>query len=401
MGVKSISLAIISDIHCHHSESKNTNGVIINDSYLKSDLLRTPADNHPVESIIKLIDENYIETDLTLCPGDFTNKSERQGFISGWNFALEIHEKLKGKEIIGTIGNHDVDVYGNNSSYGLEIAKGIKRGFPIKDDAERDIFWSKGCAFIEKEDYRILVINSSHFHHSKKTAASGKVDDDLIDYVNEYMTNCDKNKISIAMSHHHPIDHSRLKLGEEDKISNADKLIEVLGDHKFDLYVHGHKHDPLLRYHNCYSNNHKLPILASGSFAAISNLSWTSKRNTFHVIDIIKEDTNNAKGRVKTWTFIPRNGWKIINDDGGFDPYTGFGFNDSLDDLVSKIETEIGTESIKMWKEIVSTIPDINYLMPNEASELDAKLKSKKLILSSKLSALPEYISNANNLNVN
>ncbi|WP_417237496.1 metallophosphoesterase family protein [Bizionia paragorgiae] len=394
MGVKKIKIAIISDLHCHHSQSKDNRGGVMDDSYLKTDMLRTPANDHPVESLIQLIESNELEVCLTLCPGDFTNKSDKQGFISGWDFSLEINNALNSNEIIATIGNHDVDVYGVNSSYSIELAKGIKKGFPIKDSDYRDVFWSRGCVFVEKEDYRVLVINSSHFHYNRESAIGGRVDDDLIDYVDQYMDKVKEEKISIVMSHHHPIDHSRLSLGEYDKISNADRLLEILGKHRFDLFVHGHKHDPLLRYHSCYETTYKLPVLSSGSFSSTSNLSWTGKRNNFHIIDVIKEDGSGALGKVKTWTFMPRSGWSIMRDEGGFDAYTGFGFKGEIVNLVSEIENYLEKEKMMKWEDLIKVVPGVQFLVPSEARELEKLLNDKGIILSSNISLSPEYLFN-------
>ena len=381
-------------MHCHYSESASSK-----DSYLVSNMLRTDVNNHPVESIIRTINKENIKVDLTLCPGDFTNKTDPQGFISGWDFTLEINKELDGKEVIATLGNHDVDSYMTFSSYSLEIAKGIKKGFPLKNDDDCDKFWSKGCVFIEGDDYRILVINSSHYHYNKEAAMSGKVGDDLINYIEEYLDKVKDDKICIALAHHHPIDHSRSKLGEEDKIVNGDGLLEVLGKFKFDLFIHGHKHDPLLRYHNFHTTSTKIPILSSGSFSAISNLGWTSRRNTFHKIDIKKSGNDLSKGRITTWTFVPKSGWKIMSDDEGFDAYTGFGFDGNLQDLVNKIVLEVEDESVKYWSEVVKVVPDIEYLTPIEATKLEGLLKIKGLILSGRLSQNPEIISNKKAIN--
>lgn len=300
MSEKKLSIAIISDLHCHPSD----NG--LNDTYLKTDMLRTPVLDHPVESIIQLIKKETITTDLTLCPGDFTNKSDRQGFISGWDFSLEIHNELNGKEIIGTLGNHDVDSFGDISDYSFQVARGIKKGFPYKSKNDCDTFWSKGGAFVEGDNYRVLVINSSHFHYNVKAAEAGKISDDLLDYIDKYLSEISDDKICIALAHHHPIDHSRTALGEKDKIIKADELLEILGQYKFDLFIHGHKHDPLLRYHPCYKSNYKIPILSSGSFSSTTNISFTGQRNTFHKIDLIKKGKEISKGRIKTWSFMPK-----------------------------------------------------------------------------------------------
>lgn len=392
MSLKKLSVVIFSDLHCHPSGNGS------NDTYLKTDMLRVPVLDHPVESAIEMFKREGLRTDLTLCPGDFTNKSDRQGFISGWDFTLELHKELNGKMIIATLGNHDIDSYGTISDYSFETARGIKKGFPFVDSNDCDTFWSKGGDFIESKEFRVLVINSSHFHYSKKAAGAGKVSDELLDYIDNYLSNKSDDKINIVLAHHHPIDHSRLDLGEEDKIIKADRLLELLGKYKFDLFVHGHKHDPLLRYHHCISSNHYLPILSSGSFSSTTNISFTGKRNTFHKIDILKENSSQGKGRIRTWTFLPKNGWKTMYDEEGFDSNTGFGFLGAMKDLADKIILEVGENPLKKWSEVVSRIPDVQYLIPSQSKELVEILKSKNLILGGPISENPEYIANTNNL---
>ncbi|MBC8767730.1 metallophosphoesterase [Arenibacter sp. BSSL-BM3] len=355
--------------------------------------MRTDINNHPVESILRLIRNEGIKADMTVCPGDFTNKSDVQGFISGWDFSLEISRELKSNEIVATLGNHDVDAYDSFSNYSLDIAKGIRKGFPIGNEQECDTFWSKGCVFLERQGFRILVLNSSHYHHNRISAGKGKVGKDLIDYVDQYMTKNGNNKISIALAHHHPVNHSRLDLGEDDIIINGSDLVEVLGKHEFDLFIHGHKHDPFLRYYNCLENNNRLPIFSSGSFSATTNLSWTSQRNTFHTIQIFK-DEKRCNGSIKTWTFIPKRGWQVNNDDNGFHANTGFGFRGEITDLKSKISSIVGKRKIVDWKDVIEKIPDIKFLIPSESIALEEMLKKDKLLLSGKLSENPDIISN-------
>ncbi|MET2984804.1 metallophosphoesterase family protein [Aureibaculum conchae] len=387
--MENLSITVISDLHCHPTEDG------IDDTYLKTDLLRTPSAEHPVESVVQLIKENNITSDLTLCPGDFTNKSNKQGFISGWEFSLEIHKALNGKEIIATLGNHDIDSFGVISDYCFEVARGIKKGFPIKDENLLDTFWSKGSVFIEGENYRVLAINSSHFHYTKSTSEYGKVGDETLEYIESYLSKIEDSKITIALSHHHPVDHSRLKLGEKDKIVNGNELLEIIGKYKFDLFIHGHKHDPLLRYHTCYSNNHKIPILSAGSFSATSNITFSGQRNTFHKIDIIK-DNGIVKGTIQTWTFLPRSGWKVRYDDEGFHSHTGFGFSGKVEELALKIINEVGSSHLMKWIDIIQKFPEVKYLIPTEAIEFSKIINEKGLRLDEKIWQNPEVISNTN-----
>jgi len=389
MASKSLKLAIISDLHCHPKRPEGRD-----DTYLLTDKLRSPSNDHPVEHLLQIIKKDQLKADLTLCPGDFTDKANIQGFISGWGFAQEIHRALKSKEIIATLGNHDVDAYAKISNYSLTTAKGIKGGFPIEKDTECDIFWSKGCVFVERKNCRILVINSSHFHHNKESAGSGKVSDDLVDYVREYLGKVSDDKIQIALSHHHPIDHSSLKLGEEDKIENADGLLELLGQYKFDLFIHGHKHDPLLRYHLIANHSHKLPILSSGSFSSSSNIMYTSKRNAFHLIKLTKGST--VTGEIQTYTFFPNLGWSLNYDANGFAPYSGFGSDKSVDQLFDEISTLMSDKIQLAWSDLKTQIPQVKNLIPAESKILYDKLAVANFKTDKTLWETPTLIFNAN-----
>lgn len=390
---KRIKIAIISDLHCHPKRQKDQGK---DDTYLLTDKLRNPANDHPVQSLLEVIKEKKLTADLTLCPGDFTDKANQQGFINGWAFSTEINRNLGSNEIIATVGNHDVDVYENNSNYSLDLAKGIKQGFPIDDDAQCDTFWSKGCAFIEKDDYRVLVINSSHFHHNKTTAKSGAIDDNLIDYVANYLKEVKDDKIQIAMSHHHPINHARLKLGEDDKIVNADALLDILGEYKFDVFIHGHKHDPLLRYHNTSKTNYPLPIFSSGSFSSSSNLMFTSVRNFFHILEITKDTT--SKGEVQTWTFFPHDGWKLNHDESAFATYTGYGNKKSVDQIFEDIKDLLNGQNFMDWEKVTNHIEDIKHLIPSDSQSLYEKLQTNGYKLSNHLWVRPNEIFNKNNM---
>lgn len=369
MSEKKLRIAIISDLHCHPSNDKGSE-----DTYLLTDKLRSPTNGHPVESLLKIIRDEKITVDLTLCPGDFTNKSDPQGFISGWGFSLEISEELQSKEIIATIGNHDVDVYNTTSNYSLTNAKGIKRNFPIKDDTQRDVFWSKGCVFVEEEDYRILVINSSHFHYNKESSHDGKISDDAIEYIQNYLKPLDDSKIQIAMSHHPPIAHSRQNLGEDDKISGGDTLLNILGENKFDLFIYGHKHDPFIKYHNTTTGNNRLTLFSSGSFSAVTNLMFTGTRNAFHILELSKK-AKVCKGKIQTLTFKPHDGWKKCLDESAFAPISGFGNEKTITEIFNKVEEILKDRGKVTWAEITDEIGDINNLIPEDSQELHELLE--------------------------
>lgn len=377
-----IRLAIVSDLHCHPEAGSFKE----NDSYLFTDSLR--KNDHPIESLQRELKD--IEVDLIIAPGDFTNKADTQGFISGWNYIIEIKEILKAQDIVATLGNHDVDSGNNYSNYSLETAKGIRKNFPLKDDHQRDEFWSKGCTFYEHEFCRILVINSCHFHYSRTTATGGRVDDDMLNHIDTYLEHNSDNKILIALVHHHPIPHDRQKLGEFDLIVNGKELLSKLADYKFDLLIHGHKHDPLLRYHTPIDSSYRLPIFSSGSFAALSNNLWCGSRNFFHILEISKEDSI-VNCQINSWTYFPQNGWKYIYDESAYPPYSGFGNLKRVDEIAEEIVKKM-TLPFMDWKRIQLLVPEVKYLIPAEMDKLYNELKNKKVYLDKVIGNFPEKI---------
>ncbi len=388
-----LRIAIISDLHCH-PEKENFKD---NNTLLFSDKLRLPSNEHPVENLLEVIDEKKLKVDLVLSPGDFTDHSDKQGFFSGWNYVNEVARALKAKEIIATIGNHDVDSRHTYSKYSFDIPKKIQQNFPIRIKEKLSMFWDKGYVILEEESYQILVINSTHFHtHYEKNnpienpAIKGKVEESQIEEIGKYLTkNNYSHKIKIALCHHHPIEHSRLKLGEHDVIENGAALMSLLGKFKFDIVVHGHKHDPWLRYFPT-EERPGLPVLSAGSFSATNQISWISKFNYFHILEINKKQDKSI-GKLETWTFKQGGGWNNNKED-GFYPYTGFGFSGELKNLQEKIIQLFSTQEMINWETLVSQIPEIENLIPDEMEMLQSNLESKKIYFNAKLGLKPKHI---------
>src|SRR5947207_1949563 len=76
-----MTIAVISDLHCHHSSQEPAESLLI------SDADRAPSSQHPVEALLDLIRTNALQATALLMPGDFTNRVDRQGFHSGWGLS--------------------------------------------------------------------------------------------------------------------------------------------------------------------------------------------------------------------------------------------------------------------------------------------------------------------------
>ena len=241
----------------------------------------------------------------------------------------------------------------------------------------------------------MLIINSVFYHHNTSESVKGKVSTSQIAKITKYLESNKTEKIKIALLHHHPVQHSRLDLGTDDVVENGEKLLDVLAKYSFDIVIHGHKHDPWLR-NQITESQRNITIFSSGSFSATSNIIFTSKRNTFHIVEINK-NSKEVKGTIATSTFLPKVGWIDKNHDiHGFPPLTGFGYKDSIDKLFLEIKDLVGDRKIVNWSEITNLLPDIYHLTPSQTEELEETLNKNRLIISSRISLKPEIISNPN-----
>tara|TARA_R110002049_G_C9169822_1_gene561805 strand:- start:3382 stop:4608 length:1227 start_codon:yes stop_codon:yes gene_type:complete len=392
---KSVTIAIISDLHCHHSQKFKKDGIAKNHSYLTTDKPRFPAKEHPVQSLSDLIIKDSIKSDFLLCPGDITNMVDVQGFISGWGFVKEIGEVLGVKEenVLATLGNHDVDSRYNLFDEVFDLAKTIGGGYPLKDDLLNETFWANGFCIIESEQLRILVINSVYFHSNKEETVQGRIKEWQLEKIENELKGKSDDKIQVALFHHHPIEHSKQKLGDEDKIVLGGQLMDILNENKFDLVIHGHKHHPWLRY--APGNGNRTPIFSAGSFAATSAAMVTGSKNTFHKISIRKKAGQRGCGKIETWEYLPNNGWRLAESGDDFFPmYTGFGYGGAIDILVDKTKQIIddGNGEFIDWNQFIVQVDEINYLTPDETTELRKKLSRQGIITNPELPKLPTVI---------
>lgn len=388
---KKIRIGIISDLHCHPEKSNHKE----NATYLFTDKLRDSIFEHPIESFKNLIElEKIAPVDIVLCPGDFTNQSDKQGLISGWNYVIEFAEILGTNKIYGTLGNHDIDSRNKFSSYSFKFPRAIRKNFPINEN-EITTFWDKGFCFIEMDLARLLIINTTHFHTHTPLSASdenpnvkGKIEQSGINEISEYLKNNNDNKISLMLCHHHPIQHSEMGLGAYDFVENGDELINELGKFSFDLVIHGHKHNPQFREYKT-TDGHQIPILSSGSFSATDQIIFCSKYNYFHIVEIEKEETI-SKGEVNTWSFKNRIGWSKNNH--GFIPSFGFGVKDTIENIIQEIKKKIPTNTPTDWIQLLATVPIIKNLNPYQLQQLNEILDSSGIIISPSILDNPKKI---------
>ena len=385
--MKSIRIAIISDLHCFPSTDENSNR-----TRLHSDGFRHPPYKHPIQSLLNLIETERISCDYLLCPGDITNRMNRQGLVSGYSYLTEVAESITA-QLFCTPGNHDVDSRQTcNSIYPHDILKKFHPNYPINDNILKNKFWTDGFYLFEDEFIELLVFNSTHNHINSEMAAASEVSDNILEKIkSELIRVKDSGKIKIAMCHHHAI---RMKnedenLEDNDLLKDADCFLNTLKNNNFFFLIHGHKHIP--RY-TLYDN---INVLSAGSFSSLENILETNIRNAFHIVNL-EYPNGNLKGQIETYYFT-KEGWNFSkNLEEDFPSHTGFGATQSISEMAQNINNfVIATSSQRMsYEDIVTKNPDIKYICPDDQKRLEAILNDTyKIDVSHSLGIAPQVIS--------
>jgi predicted MPP superfamily phosphohydrolase len=368
-----LRIAIISDIHCHKRRKSQS-------SFLLTDTPKKPAKQNPLASLNDLIDRTGMKADILILPGDFCDQIDEDGFNFIWSELQRVAKRLDVKDIIPTIGNHDVNSRSAGHDDIFRFAKNMDPEFPFKEERDSNKFWTDGFVIrkFPRFDLNLLIMNSAHHHYSLPQARKGLIDDAQREKIELELKNTSPAKFNIAVSHHHPIPHEERLGGSTDLIENASLLLDLLAANKFQFYIHGHKHDARLKYSNHGPDS--MLVFAAGSFARHPYPSLSGVLNAFHVINIENQSVQNCsnQGFIETYFFAVSQGFQAINTQ-TFPHLAGFGYMHPIKTLVNEIYNWLqafrgqdpqSETVIKPWAELLQAIPETKYLTPTQLESL-------------------------------
>lgn len=371
--MKVIRIAILSDLHCRHDKEGVT-------TYLYSDAPRIPMDKHPIQALKAIIEKDKLNSDYVICPGDISDKIDIQGLVSGYGFVNEIKADLNASELFCVPGNHDVD---SRKKYAVDTPFDILRryilDYPLKDSKLLEKFWANNYVIFKDDKIKLLMINSVFNHFDTANAQKSVISEKLLsDISNELSSETDEELFKIAVCHHHPVKISNIdptKYKDGDSLENGDVLLKKLSEHKFHLFIHGHKHTPQLSINNYF------PVFSSGSFSSLENIIESPFKNCFHIIELYLEN-GACKGKIDTWFYTCGKGWAKSKDpDEAFPTLTGFGVNADITELASKINqwfTSREKDRIR-YEEVLNNFGDIQFLSPLQQKVLSDELLKLQL----------------------
>jgi hypothetical protein len=382
-----LTLAIVSDLHCHHSSSWPA------ETYLLSDGDRKPAKNHPVESFCELAKKESFKVDALLMPGDIAHKVDKQGLISGWDFVRQMGSAVGAPLLIPTLGNHDV-VSRKPSDDAFGIARSLSPCFPCEEGAEYDQFWAHGYCVFETKEARFLTVNSVRSHTNEESAERGLILPQQLASLDTALSKFSAKTFNVAICHHHPILHEDINLGTKDVMQNGGELLTLLAKHNFDLVVHGHKHHPKL---TCLSTPGTVAVFAAGSFSAgMSGGLATRTRNVFHLISLRRASKSDSVfGTIKTWQFQIAKGWTPASVDAVDFPFvTGFGCVEGGAALAAKVlaQFRLKNQDYCQWSEIRRHLPELDYVPPTTFAQMAGVIADSGVNLTPRPPDQPQFI---------
>lgn len=368
-----IRLGVISDLHCTYNREYDSP-----DTILFSNTMKNGNKKNQVQELLKLISENDIKCDYLLCPGDITNKIDVQGLISGFGYLQEIEKALDAKKLICVPGNHDVDSHKSNKQIFQKEDDPLwhldKENYPLPDTILSQSLLSKNYCLYQDEQIAILCINSVNSTTSLEDGSQIiHISDSTLSSIEDELKRIpDSVKVRVALTHHHPLSYTDVNYRCYDKndiIDNGDKLISIIENYHFGLFIHGHKHRARLMSYG------SVALFCSGGFSALQNMNMGDDENTFHIVEL--DNSEPMRGIIHTWSYSQSAGWKKPSN--VFPEITGFGLTKTAKQLAEEIgsyyqDKYSDKQTIIQFPDFINQFPDFLYLHHNDKSDFNKEL---------------------------
>lgn len=394
-----LRLAILSDLHSRSKSRKDPSSGARDEeniSYLPA--YPGPSDHKPFDDLDKLIQDEALSADLLLCPGDICDKGDIKGFTYAWEQLHKLKGKLKVQKLLATCGNHDL-----NSRYSSEFGdddpdpKGnllqLTPPFPFGDSPETNTYWAQNFVIIDPiSNVRVIALNTSAYHGGKNGELEhGRVSMRTIEAIAQQITKLEPKSLNILLCHHHlqPLSSHRSSGGDLEHVHKGQDLLEKLTKttHTAWLVVHGHRHLPNISH----SSSPPVTIFGAASFSRMGD----TFTNQFHLVDIEVDPMSMTMplcGAVQTWNWSRANGWGVYLDPSkGLPPRCGFGYSGSPQALIPLLNNFLADQPFVDWNNVISAIPALQYLTPDQWTALNTHLVNNKLVITA-VSGIPSQL---------
>ncbi|MSR60593.1 MAG: hypothetical protein EXS05_23620 [Planctomycetaceae bacterium] len=397
---KRLVIAVISDVHAYDGIDPD-----------KAPSHCCVTENNPTKNalagLLAMLRADQLKADLLFCPGDIADKAQPVAVQHVWRELHVIKSVLGASDLITTTGNHDIDSrYAHNEYDAKGMLQALDPPYPFPDEEMNNRYWARHFVLISRSTYRILVLNSSAFHGEgmydetkKYEFEQGRVSDNTLTLIRKELETNATSTVNVLLCHHHPHQHSELRLGSDDLMIGGHALLDLLGSGKYGrwLIVHGHKHHPKLE---CAAGGAEAPIVfAAGSLAAVFYRDLqTAARNQFYLVEFPIQHFAELGfvGRFRSWDWLTGQGWIRSPRGAKLPAEGGFGWRGDLGVLARQIAKAVNKPGVH-WDSLVKQFHCLDYLMPQDLERLVQRLRDEhKLVVEPPDVGPPTLIGRAN-----
>jgi predicted MPP superfamily phosphohydrolase len=376
---KEFSLFVVSDLHAFSARDRFRG---LEPSALKvangKGLLED--EKNPAASLIQLVRRDVIRADYLVCCGDLTDKADPNGLVAAWNFLQELKRALGARDVIATIGNHDVCSrmpIRSGFSHPFDNLKDLEPSFPFATEQNFNRFWARNHVLQTTRRARFLVLNTCATHGYADEYLHGRVSEWTLKQLRKALKSSKASRFNICVCHHHPHKHEELLLGDYDEIKHGQLLLEALEEHGSWLILHGHKHHPKLIY---AQGGMRSPVVFSvGSLSASMTGTLQGKiRNQCYRVVLSKGDKGNEPlcGHFRAWTWALGDDWSLRPNYNPLPCEGGFGCRDQAP-LLTKAVKYVRKKTLVDWNELLAHLPSIRHLVPADFENFLSSLKDE------------------------
>jgi predicted phosphodiesterase len=380
-----IRVLIISDLHAYTP----SRGDVSVPSFLLNSSVAIPDRPNPLQSIPELLEQEGLDVDWVLCPGDISDKANPDAQTFAWQQLKTIKDALGASALIGTAGNHDIDsrllLNGFDPKGHLQS---LSPAFPGIEEAS-DKYWARNFHILINDNVRLLNLNSSAFHgyhsddesnKSKSEYRHGRVSVATIDQIKSELKERSL-PINILLTHHHLYKNDHIYAEDYSEMVLGGRLVRELTEitNSSWLIIHGHQHYPELRYGP--GTVHVPVIFSAGSVSAVleSPLSSEAANQFYHVtLETDQSGTNGWTpcGVVRAWHWAKRSRWERSPHTFNIPYEVGFGCREQPSEIAKKIASVV-IEQAKPFmemREVFGLVPYLRFLLKETMDEVLSQL---------------------------
>lgn len=397
-----MTLAVMSDLHVGlAARAKDLCPKPKKHEIKKRGIYNQKIDSEYRRKFVNFVEQEKITAEYLVLPGDLTNKAIPDEAKLASEFVLQAADALKvaHDKIVFVPGNHDVDwsVLKPDDDTGIRwqqryVPVGADQ-FHFKklvDKGYGNVFSNPYFSVWTFKDLQVIGYNSAS--HDKPVdedgAHHGLADPNHINEIRRYLESCNPSSdcVRIFLAHHHPVNYSDpiAEIPDFSAMTNAENLLSLLHQFRFDLFIHGHKHHPRFHAYSTDASPH-LPILCSGSFSVDIDTRWAGiVDNQFHLVTVEGRSGTEKiiKGKVTSWAFKHSRGWIPSEEKTSgihhIIPFGNYVMPNELYACLKPLAIERFREHDSLrWTHVVSKYPDLEHLPINSAIDAFDRLASE------------------------